>query len=88
MRILGNPLDAPPTTAAEYEGPTNRDRARWAAEAVANFRARTGTDKEDAICDLLANLMHLCESDPSYGGFQDELTRATNLFTGELHDKE
>ncbi len=36
----------------------NDKRAAWAARAVAAFQDITGTDDEDALCDLLADLMH------------------------------
>lgn len=40
---------------------TNDDRAARAQEAVDTFKRATGTDDEDAISDLLCNLMHLCD---------------------------
>ena len=46
--------------------PTNSARAQWADEAVRAFMARTGSDLEDCLCDLLADLMHWadkCEFD-------------------------
>jgi hypothetical protein len=33
-------------------------RAAWAASAVRTFQDATGTDDEDALCDLLCDLMH------------------------------
>jgi hypothetical protein len=45
---------------------TNTARARWADEAVRVFLTRTGSDLEDCLCDLLADLMHWadrCEFD-------------------------
>ena len=36
----------------------NDYRASWAAEAVKAFQETTGTYDEDALCDLLADLMH------------------------------
>lgn len=57
---------------AEHEGPEgsespalppdpegmNDARADWAAGAVRTFQAITGADEEDALSDLLADLMH------------------------------
>jgi hypothetical protein len=40
---------------------TNDDRAAWAQAAVDTFMRETGTDAEDAIPDLLGDLMHLCD---------------------------
>lgn len=36
----------------------NDKRAHWAAIAIASFQVATGTDVEDALVDLLADLMH------------------------------
>jgi hypothetical protein len=36
----------------------NDDRAGWAGLAIAAFKDATGTDDEDMLCDLLADLMH------------------------------
>lgn len=65
---------------------TNQDRARWAENALKIFIALTGTDKADAVSDLLCNLQHLCKQDPSYGVFEDEFGRAKRNFDGEVFD--
>ena len=39
----------------------NPNRARWAAAALAELRRLTGADEEDAVSDLLADLMHWCD---------------------------
>jgi hypothetical protein len=39
----------------------NEDRAEWAEAALAEFQKRTRCDRQDAISDLLADLMHLCD---------------------------
>ena len=52
----------------------NRNRARWAAAALAEFRRQTGADLEDAVSDLLADLMHWC--DRLGQEFPQELRRA------------
>lgn len=36
----------------------NDSRAEWAEEALQTFMTRTGTDREDALGDLLSDLMH------------------------------
>jgi hypothetical protein len=36
-------------------------RAEWAAVALDAFAAETGADEEDALGDLLADLMHWCD---------------------------
>src|SRR5579863_5577143 len=38
----------------------NDARSDWAAAAIDAFRDETGTDLEDAVSDLLADLMHWC----------------------------
>jgi hypothetical protein len=42
----------------------NNDRALWADHALRAFMAETGTDYEDALCDLLCDLMHLSDRAP------------------------
>jgi len=39
----------------------NEKRTAWAGLAIAAFRDATGTDPEDALPDLLADLMHWCD---------------------------
>ncbi len=58
----------------------NESRARSAGAALEVFHQQTGADLEDAVSDLLANLMHWC--DRAGQDFQDELCRA------ELHYSE
>ena len=43
----------------------NDNRARWAAAALHCFQRETGTDDEDALPDLLADLMHWCDRNSS-----------------------
>jgi predicted TIM-barrel enzyme len=37
----------------------NEDRADWAKTAIDTFRKATGTDADDAIGDLIVDLLHL-----------------------------
>jgi hypothetical protein len=39
----------------------NGDRAEWAGAALRHFQCVTGTDYEDALGDLLCDLMHWCD---------------------------
>ena len=39
----------------------NNDRAEWAASALRQFQCVTGTDYDDALPDMLADLMHWCD---------------------------
>ena len=59
----------------------NANRARWAAIVLAEFQRQTGSDPEDAVSDLLADLMHWC--DRSGQEFHDELCRAFHHYEEE-----
>lgn len=59
----------------------NEDRAEWAEQALATFMKRTGTDREDALCDLLADLMHW--ADRNGGDFDSQLDRARMHYEAE-----
>jgi hypothetical protein len=39
----------------------NPKRAKWAQQVIDTHMAATGSDDCDALGDLLANLMHLCD---------------------------
>ena len=52
----------------------NDNRAEWARAALHEFRRITGTDEDDALCDLLCDLMHWC--DRNGADFHKELRRA------------
>jgi hypothetical protein len=60
---------------------TNTDRAEWAHRAILAFEGATGTDREDALADLLCDLMHWANV---YGqDFERELSRATDSYAEE-----
>jgi hypothetical protein len=52
----------------------NDDRSAWAGAALATFMQVTGSEKEDALGDLLTNLMHY--SDRNNFDFDAALDRA------------
>jgi len=58
----------------------NIDRVAWAAVALAAFQKATGTDDEDAVADLLCDLMHFCAG---HADFARELRRACGNFEAE-----
>jgi hypothetical protein len=59
----------------------NEMRAFFAGQVLKRFRALTRVDHDDALCDLLVNLMHYCDR---HGfGFQRELERATWHYEAE-----
>jgi len=61
----------------------NEQRARWADAAVLEFRVQTGADIEDAVSDLLADLMHWCDRHEQ--DFDLELRRAQNHYEIETN---
>jgi len=52
----------------------NDKRAFWAEAALLVFQILTGTDLEDSVCDLIADLMHW--RDRNGMTFDNELRRA------------
>ena len=61
----------------------NQMRAAMANVAIAAFRAACCVDKEDAIGDLLASLMHLCDRDHQLGTFDAGLISAYSHYKWE-----
>lgn len=59
----------------------NPTRSIWAATAIAAFRNCCGTDLEDAVADLLADLMHYCDYHDL--DFDNELRRAQGHYEPE-----
>lgn len=62
------------------EGMNDR-RAEWAAAALRAFMEATGTDEEDALGDLLADLMHW--ADRNNFDFESALDRARSHYVEE-----
>ena len=60
----------------------NDERAEWAGTALAAFIKETGTDLEDALGDLLADLMHWC--DRNNYDFGAALDRARGHYDAEI----
>jgi hypothetical protein len=62
----------------------NDNRSAWADEAIAVFILATGTDLEDAVSDLIADLGHWCDR---HGiSFDEELRRARFHYDAETLD--
>jgi hypothetical protein len=59
----------------------NDERAAWAEAALNVFRRETGTDIEDALADLLCDLMHC--ADRKNWDFEAELERARMHYEAE-----
>lgn len=59
----------------------NDDRAEWAGKALTLFQHITGTDREDAVCDILVDMMHYC--DRAGFDFASELRRAQQHYKAE-----
>jgi hypothetical protein len=66
----------------------NPERAEWAEQSLKVFMDSTGVDAGDAICDLLADLMHLCDRESEeYGSFETALSRAQMHYDAETTDE-
>lgn len=59
----------------------NGTRSDSALVAIAAFEHVSGTDREDALADLLTNLMHWCDRNAT--DFQCELIRARQNYLAE-----
>jgi hypothetical protein len=59
----------------------NDARAEWADEAIQTFIARTGTDLEDSLGDLLCDILHWC--DRNNFDFEIALDRAQDHYKEE-----
>lgn len=59
----------------------NDERASWASSALRQFQHVTGTDDEDALADLLGDLMHW--ADRHEVSFTTELERAQRYYQEE-----
>jgi hypothetical protein len=59
----------------------NKDRSSWADASLQAFMAITGSDLEDALGDLLADLIHWC--DRNNFDFDAELDRARRHYAAE-----
>ena len=58
-------------------------RAAMANIAIVAFREACGVEREDALGDLLANLMHLCDRDHQLGTFDAGLISAYSHYRWE-----
>lgn len=61
---------------------TNKTRAAWAKTAIDAFRKECRTDAEDAIADLICNLMHLARATRGQSP-EEAVARALKNFTAE-----
>ncbi len=63
----------------------NDDRAMWGQISITAFERHTGTDPEDALSDLLCDLMHLCDRRAGEDGwnFDSQVERAREHYTVE-----
>ena len=61
----------------------NDDRADWAEAALQAFIRACRTDREDALPDLLCDLIHLCDRQPDLGGFDAMVERARRNYDAE-----
>ena len=66
--------------------PTNERRAQWADKALAVFQNETRCDQQDALPDLLCDLMHL--ADQQGIDFDKMLQRARYHYQAEVAEPE
>lgn len=59
----------------------NEDRARWAKASLQAFMDETGVEYEDALGDLICDLMHLSDREPF--DFEAALERARSHYAAE-----
>lgn len=72
--------EASTSTNYEQEGEMP-DAVKWASESLILHQDNTNSDDEDAVADLLADLMHYCEH---HGlDFEGELRRGSDSYTYE-----
>lgn len=61
----------------------NGQRAEWAEELINRFINATGTDRSDALADMLSNIMHWCDREGM--PFDKELDRARSYYRDETN---
>ena len=67
----------------------NEDRAQSAQVVIRQFQICTGCDWDDAIADLLTDLMHLCDRETREDGdFSAELERTRQHYAAETAAQE
>lgn len=69
-----------PTPPRDIDG-MNANCAQWAKTALRAFMAETGAEYEDALGDLLCDLMHLSDTEPF--DFEAALERARDHYAAE-----
>ena len=71
--------------------PKNEDRAKWGDSAIcsfakaANLSGDLAHDPQTVLCDLLADLMHWCDSRVSHSKLQCEVGFDSALRRARLH---
>ena len=63
----------------------NTLRASWARVALNAFQEATGTDDQDALGDLLGDLLHLCDRTDAYGTLDEALRLGRAHHRDETH---
>ncbi len=63
---------------------TNQERGQWAKSALQAYQHTTGADEADALCDLLADLLHLSSSEGFC--FEESLAMARIHYEAEITD--
>lgn len=63
----------------------NSDRARWSSMALYYFIGETGSDLEDAVSDLIADLGHWCDRNGM--NLKEQISRAEEHYDAETNFK-
>lgn len=58
----------------------NVKRAKWARKVLQHFEELVGTDRGNAVADLLQYMMHLCDRDAEYGDFDEAMDCALSAY--------
>jgi hypothetical protein len=82
---MNTPSTRPKPFISDDNEPINHDRARCAQQTLDAFRSITGT-KEEALHDLLCDLMHYCRFNEI--DFFDEIEDAGSVFRKEVAEKD
>lgn len=66
----------------------NDERAARGKAIIEVYHKLTGTDPSCSLGDLLSDPMHMCDRDPDFGTFEDELERAERSYEEETSTDE
>lgn len=62
----------------------NEQRSDRGVEMMAAYLAGGGADVQDALSDMLSDLMHMCDRHPKFGDFKEQYDRAATFYQEEI----